>query len=180
MIFWEKITVSCGEKGLLLGKKTQTLTATKFSVWLKFEKVYSNCLCLSLEYHDTASFCKNCLIFHFHGEDWSCQTDPASLFLGQVKLLHKEVHLFEQDSDSVHHCGIWPSAMFVLCHNWYLQAAHWTHVWDMYFFWMPGKGTWQQRDYLEDRNASFVMKSVYSFPSERFFFSLLSICRYLI
>lgn len=37
----------------------------------------------------------------FHGGDWSCQSDPASLSLGQIKLLYEEVHLSEQDSGSV-------------------------------------------------------------------------------
>lgn len=38
----------------------------KFCIWLKSEKVYLNCLCLSLQYYYRAFFCKNCLTFHFH------------------------------------------------------------------------------------------------------------------
>lgn len=50
-------------------------------------------------------------------------------------------------------------------------------AWNIYFFKMPGMETWQRRDHLEDRNASFAAKPIYSLASEHFFYSLLSICR---
>lgn len=64
----------------------------------------------------------------FHGGDWSCQSDPASLSLGQIKLLYKEAHLSEQNSCSVHYSGTWPAALFVTCCNWDLQAAQWSQM----------------------------------------------------
>lgn len=70
----------------------------------------------------------------FHGEDWSYQLDPPSHFQGQVKLLHEEAHFSEQESGSVHHGGTWPSAVFVLCYNWDLQAAQWTQMFGIYIF----------------------------------------------
>lgn len=97
----------------------------------------------------------------FHGGGWSYQSDTASLFLGQIKLLYKEAHLSEQDSGSVQHNRTWPAALLVICYNWDLQAARWSQMLGIcIFFWMPGKDTWQRRDHLEDRNASFAMKPI--------------------
>lgn len=131
--------------GWKLKKFTQTVYVWVSSIMIRHFSVKIGLLSISI----------------FLGGDWSCQSDPASLFLGQIKLLYKEAHLSEQDSGSVHHNGTWPTALFVICYKWDLQAAWWSQMLGVYiFFWMPGKETWQQRDHLEDRSASFAMKPI--------------------
>lgn len=122
------------KKGFRLGKRPRPPQQKSFVVGWKLKKftqtVYVWVSSIMIKHFSV----KIGLLYIFHAGDQSCQSDPASLFLGQIKLLYEEAHLSEQDSGSVHHNGAWPTALFAICCNWDLQAAQWSEILGIYIF----------------------------------------------